>query len=784
MARSLVADTDRLDDCVQDTWVAALERARRPQGPIASSRAWLGGVIRNVARQSNRSERRRAERELGSACERDPLPSAQEVVEKAELQKRVVQAVLDLDEPYRSTLLLSFFEGLSAERIGRRTGVPASTVRNRVKRALDRLRARFDREHGGDRRAWSRTLLPLAAPEVGAAPVSTGAAAPSLGALTMTTKALVATAVGLLFGFGGAFAYRQVTLAEVPDHGLTLARPAASRAAQDPEPAPSDPDARQPVPEVEHVVAGRVTDARGRAVPDAWVLVGGRPSPFEGWFDAGMHLGDGSSLGHSEQLAAGGWKELASLSVAKLVEEDLVLGRRFRTDASGRFEARLPESRRVYVNVMRDVGLRNRPEQGTWIETPKQDLALSAQRVPTASVTVTVVEDESGEALRAFELHLSLERHAWARTWEARGRGLETRVELPRGADTLSVELLEPSWARASARVDLAPGARETVELRLDAGAGFQGRVVDSFGNPVQDAWVFWGEASKLRGRNLFRPFSLERVPHGVRSGIDGSFVLPGAWHEVSAYHADHSPATVATAEGANLVLAERSRIVGYVYDRQGNPRVDSEVSLDGGVGTVTGADGRYVFENVEAGVHSLRFGDRQWRGITVPPGVTYDVPRAPVFGKVEVEVLSGGLAYEGAMGGVVLGLAEFFTLHEFETEQSRLTLHRVLPGDYLLLTRKGHLGRFHVESERSVLELGDADLTVAAEPGTALVLVPAGSGEVARYWAERMAQEVDPSGRATFAPLVAGRYEVGIRGEGTWRAIEVPGPGTQVQLH
>ena len=39
----------------------------------------------------------------------------------------LVAAVLDLNEPYRSTLLLRFFEELSAEQIAQRIGVPAST---------------------------------------------------------------------------------------------------------------------------------------------------------------------------------------------------------------------------------------------------------------------------------------------------------------------------------------------------------------------------------------------------------------------------------------------------------------------------------------------------------------------------------------------------------------------------------------------------------------------------------------------------------------------------------
>ena len=49
--------------------------------------------------------------------------------------------LLPLHEPLRSTLLLRFFEGMSAADIARVQGIPAATVRSRLKDALDRIRA-------------------------------------------------------------------------------------------------------------------------------------------------------------------------------------------------------------------------------------------------------------------------------------------------------------------------------------------------------------------------------------------------------------------------------------------------------------------------------------------------------------------------------------------------------------------------------------------------------------------------------------------------------------------
>ena len=698
--------------------------------------------------------------------------------------------MLDLSEPYRSTLLLRFFEQLSAEEIARRTGVPPSTVRNRTKRALDSLRERFDREHAGDRRAWALQLLPIAAPGVGATAVSTGAAAPlSLGGTSMSMKALIASIATLFLGFAGAFAYRQVTASDAESAAPTSPpnTRSAGVVAQEPTPAPRDPHARKPLPvppePEQHVVSGRVTDAEGRPIAGAWVLVGGQPSPFEGWFDAAMDLADGGTHGNPAVMGEGGWKEWAALPPAKLKQEGLVLGRRFRTDEQGGFEARLPRASHVYVNVMRGTGVRNDPDQGVWIDTPGRDLDLTAQRVPTATVSVRATEQQTGVALQAFAVHLTLHAHAWSRTLEARGGALEGTFELPAGADTLTVELVEPRWAQASAETSVAPGEHAVVELGLDAGTGFRGRVVDAFGNPVQDALVFWGTALKMRDGNPFRPYSTELVPDAVRTAADGSFTLPGAWHEVTAFHADSSPATAPVQRADVLVLGERSRVQGFVVDDAGQPVAGSQVTLDGKETAPTDADGRYVFERVEAGVHSLRFADRRWRGITVPAGVTYDVPSTPVFAKVLVEVLSGGAPYAEPMSGLLMGLEDFFTLHEFQSKAAGFSFPNALPGKYILLTRFGHLATFEVESTQVVLELGRADLRVEGKPGQRVYLLPLGSGEVVRHWAGRMAQEIGESGHARFGPLVSGTYELGIQGQGPPRKVEVPGPGTVVWL-
>ena len=158
LAQALVHDVHDREDAVQDTWVAALEGRMHHQ---AAPRPWLARVLGNFARLQRRRERVvRAREERAARPDIDETDPAR-LLARAELLQRVGSAVLELEEPYRSTLLLRFLEELSTDEVARRLGVPGSTVRNRIRRGLAKLRERFDAEHGGDRRAWSVLLLPV-----------------------------------------------------------------------------------------------------------------------------------------------------------------------------------------------------------------------------------------------------------------------------------------------------------------------------------------------------------------------------------------------------------------------------------------------------------------------------------------------------------------------------------------------------------------------------------------------------------------------------------------------
>ena len=158
LARRIVLDEHRAEDVTQEVLLAAI---RKPPPAGARLGAWLGVVARNLALRERRSTHRRQEREL-RAARPEGGDSVAETVVRLETQRRLVDAVLLLDEPYRSTVVQRFLDGRSAEEIARLTGTPVETVRTRIKRALKRLRARLAGDHDGDRRASLVALLPLA----------------------------------------------------------------------------------------------------------------------------------------------------------------------------------------------------------------------------------------------------------------------------------------------------------------------------------------------------------------------------------------------------------------------------------------------------------------------------------------------------------------------------------------------------------------------------------------------------------------------------------------------
>ncbi len=210
LARSLVRDASQADDLSQEAWLAA--RAR-PAG--VSLRRWLGGVVRNLALETRRGEGRRRDREaLATARESAQHATAADLVlERAAVQRRVVEHVMELEEPYRTAILLRYFDGSKPHEIARRLGVPAATVKTRLRRAHELLRARLSRDEPDG--AWLGSLLLLVVPRTeNAAAFGAGA----MGGIALSTKIAAVSLAGLC-ALGGWWALSDPT----PDAPVTVA---------------------------------------------------------------------------------------------------------------------------------------------------------------------------------------------------------------------------------------------------------------------------------------------------------------------------------------------------------------------------------------------------------------------------------------------------------------------------------------------------------------------------------------------------------------------------------
>ncbi|MBK7644991.1 MAG: sigma-70 family RNA polymerase sigma factor [Planctomycetes bacterium] len=155
LAQRLVRDPAAAEDLAQSAWVIAL---RAQDAPRTNLRGWLGTVLRNLARERQRREAARPAVE-GTAARGEELPSAGELLARAEAERRLVEIVTQLDDPHRSILLLRYFEGLAPAEIARREGVELASVTHRITRAHSRLREKLRERDGGA--GWLAALAPI-----------------------------------------------------------------------------------------------------------------------------------------------------------------------------------------------------------------------------------------------------------------------------------------------------------------------------------------------------------------------------------------------------------------------------------------------------------------------------------------------------------------------------------------------------------------------------------------------------------------------------------------------
>ncbi len=186
LARRLLSDDAGADDLVQRVWLAAM---RRPPTERRTLRGWLSVVTRRTARDMVREDRRRRAREEAVARP-EGTPSSARLAAEADTQRRLIESVLALPEPYREVVLMRYFDDLAPRDIAARLDVPGGTVRSRLARGLQMVRSDLEAQRGD---LWRAALLPLAVRGLTEIGIYGGTASPATVAHTTTAQSSAAS---------------------------------------------------------------------------------------------------------------------------------------------------------------------------------------------------------------------------------------------------------------------------------------------------------------------------------------------------------------------------------------------------------------------------------------------------------------------------------------------------------------------------------------------------------------------------------------------------------------
>ncbi len=550
LARRLTADSGLAEDAAQE---AAMALSLQPPGKGVNVRAWLGGVLKNRIRQGRRAAGRRSHHEAASA-RAEVQPSALDLVARASVQRQVVDTVLGLREPYRTVVLLRYFEGLTPGKIAAREGLPVETVKTRLKRGLALLREQLDAEHGGDGKTWAMVLMTHLPIQRG---VLAGAAA---GVSIVTLKHFIAPSLAAV----AALAAGWWLLAD--ENGAQLSRDDGAAVAT------YEPELEEAVEtgveidrtEIERVESSAFTPAVLGATktpdPDRLLAVEGRVITTDSALIADVAV----------QFVATGSSPETAVEVG-------------RTDGAGRLELELEPSS-GFLTV----------ETESWTTVlPGAVQAVGDVSRPTVVVAPprTVegrVVDAEGRPMADAEVRYTSSDFLWGRLDFKIDRvgpvEFETRSDsagyfvFERAPELLEARLFASAGAVASGSVDVPE--RGSVYLEVVVGEPpsdsdvLLGRVVDAADRPVAGAWVSLGGQSQ-------------------RTADDGRFVVQGggdlAGDVLRAAAPGYLPAELPAAEDGTwpeeLILRlgrEALELSGRVLDAEGEPAVGVQVRLLG----------------------------------------------------------------------------------------------------------------------------------------------------------------------------------------------------------
>ena len=280
LAHSLLGNEHDAEDLVQSAQLGFLQS---PGEHVRSPRNWLATILRRRGSNLLRSKTVQLQAER-AAAKPESDPGSPLVLERLELQQKVLAAVVALDPKYREVINLRYYEELTPAEIAVRADIPVSTVKTRLQRAVLQLRERLDLTCDGDRDMWCAVLAPLIGghwiprtPSLAPAPLT-------IGALVLNTKPLL-SAAALLVSLGGWLAWSALDEQPIIDATKATQQEVALESPADQEPVDQvasfqklvDPSHREALDNAESdagedcdwLLSGTVNDQKDNAVPYA-----------------------------------------------------------------------------------------------------------------------------------------------------------------------------------------------------------------------------------------------------------------------------------------------------------------------------------------------------------------------------------------------------------------------------------------------------------------------------------------------------------------------------------
>jgi len=265
VCRRRLADPRDVEDAFQATFLVLVRKAGsiRDRDRLAP---WLYGVAQRVATRARAQAARRRGRERSAGAEAEAMAPACDG-DRHELRSVLDEEIGRLPAKYRGPIVLCYLNGLTHEEAAARLRCPVGTVRSRLARARDRLRARLGRRglapaEGMIGLALRPTAVPRALIESTvaggirlAAGKAAAAGAVSAGAVTLAegvSRTMIATKLTVIGGL-------VVSVGLVAGGAGVLARQAGGLPTTAPEPASAEPGGDREAP---------LTPAEARALRD------------------------------------------------------------------------------------------------------------------------------------------------------------------------------------------------------------------------------------------------------------------------------------------------------------------------------------------------------------------------------------------------------------------------------------------------------------------------------------------------------------------------------------